>query len=227
MSTSSGRPAPSRKLPAGQRPIWVVLLASVMVVVAFNMFLGGLSALADGPSGLAGGSMDGDGAGIEAGAASRALQRAVVLAFQRVDPVLLRGYAAAKLALSALMLFAVAAIATNDRRGRPATLAAAWVGIAYYIAGALFFIMFVRGRLMDAAADWAREVHGLHDPSFPAGSPEEVLSWARQMLVIVPVGAALLGVGFSVLLIAFFGGRRGRAFYGLPPRGAPEATGGG
>jgi hypothetical protein len=37
----------------------------------------------------------------------------------------------------------------------------------------------------------------------------------------------LLGVGFSVVLITFFGGRRGRAFYGLPPRGAPQAGGGG
>jgi hypothetical protein len=46
------------------------------------------------------------------------------------------------------------------------------------------------------------------------------------MFVIFPVGLALLGVGFSVVLIALNWGKRGRALYGLPPRGAPVAGGG-
>ena len=223
---SAGSAAPGRRVPAGQRPTWMVVLASLMVVVAFNLFLGGLSALADGPARLAGVPVEGDGAGSAEAAATRALQRGMAIALQRVDPLLIRTYAIAKLVLGALMLFAVAAIATNDRRGRQGTLVAAWVGIAYHVAGALFFILFVRGRLMDAASEWVREVRNLQNTAFSGGTPEQVLSWANQAFVIFPVGLALLGIGFSVVLIAYFGGNRGRAFYGLPPRGVPEAGGG-
>jgi hypothetical protein len=222
----AGGAAPDRRVPAGQRPTWMVVLASLMVVVAFNLFLGGLSALADGPAKLAGAPVEGGDATSAEAAATRALQRGMAIALQRVDPLLVRGYALAKLVLGALMLFAVAAIATNDRRGRRGTLVAAWAGIAYHVAGALFFILFVRGRLLDAASEWVREVQHLQDAAFPGGSPEQVVSWANQAFVIFPVGLALLGVGFSVVLIAFFGGNRGRAFYGLPPRGVPQAGGG-
>lgn len=224
---AAGGAAPGRRVPAGQRPTWMVVLASLMVVVSFNLFLGGLSALADGPTRLAGAPVEGGDAASAEAAATRALQRAMILALQRVDPLLTRGFAFAKLVLGALLLFAVAAIATNDRRGRRGTLVAAWAGIAYHVAGALFFILFVRGRLLDAAPEWVREVQHLQDAAIPGGTPEQVVSWANQVFVVFPVGLALLGVGFSVVLIAYFGGNRGRAFYGLPPRGAPEAGGGG
>ena len=224
---SAGKAAPGQRVPAGQRPTWMVVLASLMVVVAFNLFLGGLSALADGPARLAGIPPDSTGAPSAEAAATRALQRGMALALQRVDPLLIQAYAIAKLFLGVLMLFAVAAIATNDSRGRRGTLVAAWVGIAYHVAGALFFVLFVRGRLLDAASEWVREVQNLQDSTFPGGTPEQVLRWANQAFLIFPVGLALLGIGFSVVLIAYFGGNRGRAFYGLPPRGVPEAGAGG
>lgn len=223
---AAGGAAPGRRVPAGQRPTWMVVLASLMVVVSFHLFLGGLSALADGPTRLAGAPVEGGDASSAEAAATRALQRGMAIALQRVDPLLIRGFALAKLMLGALLLFAVAAIATNDRRGRGGTLVAAWAGIVYHVAGALFFILFVRGRLLDAAPEWVREVQQLQDAALPGGSPEQAISWANQMFVIFPMGLALLGVGFSVVLIAFFGGNRGRAFYGLPPRGVPEAGGG-
>ena len=88
-------------------------------------------------------------------------------------------------------------------------------------------MVFVRGGLMAAAPKWVREVEQLGREAGAAGSPEQVLRWANQVLLWVPVGLAMLGVGFSLVLITFFGGRRGRAFYGLPPRGQPQTGLGG
>lgn len=222
----STRTDPALPGPSGQRPTWMVVLASMMAVVAFNLFLPGLSALADGPAQLAGVPADDSGLGAVSAqqAAERALRRGLALAFERVDRGALRLYASAKLLVAVLLLFAVAAIAANDRRGRTATLLAAWVAIGYHVAGALFFIFFVRGGLMSAASEWVREVEALgREAGAAAGSPEQVLRGANQILLVLPLGLAALGIAFSLLLITFFGGRRGRAYYGLPPRGAPEA----
>ena len=37
----------------------------------------------------------------------------------------------------------------------------------------------------------------------------------RTVFVGVPIGTALIGIAGSLLLIVYFGGRRGRALYGL------------
>lgn len=206
----------------------MVVLASLMVVGAFHLFMGGLSALAYGPARLAGpmdsASVD---ASSEEAALTRALQKALVLAFQRIDPLMVQSYAVAQLVVGALLLLAVAAIVTNDRRGRRSTLVAAWVGIAYNVATALFYAVVVRGRVLEATADWMRDVQGLRDAGFAKGTPEEVLRWVGQVMLVVPVGFHLACVGFCVVVIAYFGGRRGRDFYGLPSRGVPEAGRGG
>jgi hypothetical protein len=225
--SSAGRAAQGRRLPAGQRPVWMVVLTSLMVVVAFNQFLGGMSVLADGPARLVGDPVERPGASTAEQAAARAMHKGLSIAVQRIDPLLTRGYALAKILMGGLMLFAVAAIATNDRRGRRGTLLAAWAAIPYHVAGALFFLL-VRERLLDAGPDWVREVKALAESAaLPHGASEQMPGLVSQLILVGPVGMAVVGIAFSAILIAFFGGRRGRAFYGLPPRGAPEASGGG
>ena len=218
---AAGGAAPGRRVPAGQRPTWMVVLASLMVVVAYHLIQDGMSVLVDGPSRLAGPPVE-PGPGDDR-ASALALRRGIVLALERMDPRLTRGFAASKLVIGALMLFAIAGIATNDRLARRGTLVAAWAGIPYHVGFALFYGLFLRGEMFQVSSEWIPYLKHM-ESTLPRGTT--VARIMNQILVIFPVGVALLGVGFSVVLIAYFGGNRGRAFYGLPPRGAPGAGGG-
>src|SRR4029453_16603087 len=88
------------QLPA-QRPTWMVVLASLMMVFAFNLFLDGLNGLSSGARAAAARVGDAPAKGTPE-AAEQALQRAL----QTVDPTLLRLHAASKLVFAALLVFA-------------------------------------------------------------------------------------------------------------------------
>jgi hypothetical protein len=206
-----GRPAsPSPPLPS-PRPGWVVVLGGLMLLFAFHLFLGGLSGLS-GP-----GSPAVDGSGTVAGTevAQAALRRALMQAFAQVDAGMLRTHAVAQIVLAVVMMFAVAAIATNDRRGRPAALAAAWVGIVYHLGSALFFVFVVRAGLLASAPSWIDQVVALTGGPDPGRSRQELLSSTSTLLLLAPLTVCLLGIGFSLIVMRFFGGPRGRAFYGV------------
>jgi hypothetical protein len=232
MFTSGNAAGPARAsshapLPQ-QRPTWMVVLASLMVVFAFHLFLGGLGGLTSGGAAEllgAAPSQDAPPAPGTPEAAEQALRRGLVTALEAVDPTLLQVYAVAKLVFAALLIFAVAAIATRDRRGRQGTLIAAWVGIAYHVLVAAFFIAVVRTGLLAGSAAWIGEVSAMGTrPGAKALTPNEIRAWADALLVAVPVAVALLGVGFSLTLIAYFGGGRGRAYYGVGPGGVGGAS---
>lgn len=209
-SRTAGRPP----LPS-PRPRWVVLLGALMLLWAFHLFTGGLTGLEVGAASLSD-PLTSTGPQPVAGseAAQAALRRALAQAFARVDPGLLRAHAAAKLVLAAVLLFAVAAIAVNDRRGRPAALSAAWTGIVYHLGSAIFFVFVVRAGLMASAPIWIDELEAFHGGTDPARSRQDLLDSASTMLVLFPLAVAMLGIGFFVIVIRFFGGPRGRSFYG-------------
>jgi hypothetical protein len=48
--------------------------------------------------------------------------------------------------------------------------------------------------------------------------PEVLAGFTQTVFLSIPIATALLGIMGSLLLLGFFGGRRGRALYGLPPR---------
>jgi hypothetical protein len=54
--------------------------------------------------------------------------------------------------------------------------------------------------------------------SDPPPRPEAVASFMHTVFIGVPIVTATLGILGSLLLITYFGGRRGRALYGLPPK---------
>ena len=65
-------------------------------------------------------------------------------------------------------------------------------------------------------------------PASPAGEPprpEAIAGMMHSLSIGVPIATALLGIMGSLLLITYFGGRRGRALYGLTPtrRSPPRA----
>lgn len=55
----------------------------------------------------------------------------------------------------------------------------------------------------------------------PAPRPEAVAGYMQTAFIGAPIAIATVGILISLLLITYFGGRRGRALYGVPPRLPP------
>jgi hypothetical protein len=168
-----------------------------VVVLAMAMLIYGGSLLQDAASTLRG--LPARGASASR-ADAPAVQELIAWVASRAaaHPVAVRVNALSKLVLALLLLFAVAAVFSADPRARGATLLAAWVGIVHQIGHGLFLFLIV---------------------------------WPRSAAALMPftdaiiVGTGLLGVAFSVLLLAFFGGRRGRGVFG--PQRQPRVGHGG
>jgi hypothetical protein len=232
MSTPGNPAGPARasSLPPlpQQRPTWMVVLASLMVVFAFYLFLEGAAGLTRGAGELIG-ATPAAGVAPAAGtpeAAELALWRSLGTVLKAaIDPWLWRLYAGSKLVFAAVLIYAVAAIVTRDRRGRRGVLIAAWVGIGYHLLVAVFRIAVVRTGLLAGSEVWLKDVVAAMGarPEARALTPEEIRAWADALMVVVPLAAALVGVGFSLILMTFFGGGRGRDYYGLPRGGVGEA----
>jgi hypothetical protein len=196
--------------------MWMVVLSGLMLVSAFQLFLDGLTGLRGGPLVRASGEPS---AGVDDAAATELLMRILAMALERVDPTLVKAHAASKILVAAVLLYAVAAVASNDRRGRSGALAAAWASIAYHVSSALYSALVVRAGLLATAPQWRSQLLALQRLASDADAGRmEVLGRADTLLLVGPILVSLVGVGFGVVLLAYFGGRRGRSFYGLPPR---------
>jgi hypothetical protein len=121
----------------------------------------------------------------------------------------LRGKALASLPVGLIMLFAAAAMLSRDRRGRTLALAAAWLGIVYQLATAWLTYPVLR--------DFARAGAPLYAQFLAlggegAGATPELIS---KMLLVSFGLASAVAIAGSLLIIRYFGGRRGRILYGL------------
>jgi hypothetical protein len=197
--------APAR----GPRPTWVVVLAMAMMVFGGHLLTGGVSILRAIPE---------QSGAVEPPTGNPTLDdvRAVRASFALTHPTAVKLNALSKLALALLLLYAVAAVFSSDRRARTATMVAAWVGIGYHVGDALFLFFVVRKGMVAAApmlASWAASQAG---PGKATPSAGMLMSLTDGLIV----GTSLVGVAFSVLLLAFFGGQRGQRFFnaGGPPR---------
>jgi hypothetical protein len=138
-------------------------------------------------------------------------------ALARHRPVSLSLHAALRLGLGLVYLFAVAAIFSGDVRGRRAALLAGFAGIVVSAGNALFLEVVVRRML-----PWLVPMltHAFAQDATRAGRPgllpDAVAVHARLFLVDVPMLVTGLGVLWSLLLIAYFRGRRVRLFYNQP-----------
>jgi hypothetical protein len=196
--------------------MWMVVLSGLMMVSAFQLFLDGLTGLR---GGLVVRQASTPTAGVDDAAATELLLRILATALERVDPTLIKAHAASKILVAAVLLYAVAAVAANDRRGRSGALIAAWASIAYHVSSALYSALVVRAGLLATAAQWRPQLLALKRTASEADAGRmEVLGRADTLLLVGPIVVSLVGVGFGVVLLTYFGGRRGRSFYGLPPR---------
>ncbi len=139
---------------------------------------------------------------------------------ERAHPNLAWTHAAARFALAAVLLFAVAAVFSDDSRGRRAALLAGWGTILLCVANAIFLVFVVRHGLaagVEALQRVAADVHGRAGVVPPGVA--ELADEAKVLMIHVPMVASVLGVGFGLLLVMTFGGRRGRLFYNREQQG--------
>jgi hypothetical protein len=150
------------------------------------------------------------------------LMRAQVVlgnALCRERPAALTIHALARLGLGLVYLFAVAALFSGDRRGRQVSQLAGWVGIAVSMGNALFLTLVVRGLLPQLLPVL---VEAFAQDATRAGRPlldaDSVATQSRLFLLDVPLVVTGMGVLWSLLLIAYFGGRSVRLFYNQTQR---------
>lgn len=211
-----GRDERNEREGARRRPRWMTLLTVLLLLLGGRFFVTAVSDLHRVATGRAevlslDGSFD---------AQQEALLRGQVVlgnALSRHRPVSLAASAVARLGLGLIYLFAVAAVFSGDARGRRVALLAGWAGIVVSAGNALFLMLVVRRMLpwltpmlTDAfAQDAARAGRAGFDPG-------TVAAQARLFLLDVPLVVTGMGVLWSLLLIAYFRGRRVRLFYNQP-----------
>jgi len=125
----------------------------------------------------------------------------------------LRANVVASVPVALFLLFAAAATLSRDRRGRAVTLVAAWMGIAYQLARLWLIFPFTR----DLAREWAPLLARLAALQ-PGGANARVTPEAiSDIFVAIPIFVAAVAIAGSVVVIRYFGGKRGRVLYGIEP----------
>ncbi|HTA19126.1 MAG TPA: hypothetical protein VK989_07520 [Polyangia bacterium] len=206
---------PRRAKSPERRPPWLVLLSSFTLVYGGVMLVSSLDALRDPRAGT---HFPVRQAMTEP---QEALLRQIVDVGARIAAEharAIRFNAAAALPVGLLLLFAAAATMSRDRRGRQFTLLAAWVGIAYQILSATLTFPLIRQYAREAAPQLAQLV------AMQAGGPaaNATPEVAAQAVIAFPLFTTALSILGSLVLVRYFGGRRGRVLYGLERPEAPR-----
>lgn len=187
------------------RPVWMIVLAATMLLFGGGTLVGGLLSVRE----------------PQARNAIRNVPRppAAEEAVRKLEPILeevvnrhraaLRVDAVASIAFGLFTLYAVAAILSRDRNGRRLAVLTAVGGIAFQLAELPLKMKIASetvaaggpllGQIMTAAGD--------------GGSHTEA-----ELITALHAAAGLFaaaGVGWCLLLLVYFGGRRGRELYGV------------
>jgi hypothetical protein len=185
----------------------MIILAATMLLFGGGELVGGLLALRD-PG--ARNAMRNVPRAPEAEEAARKLEPILAAIVDR-NRTALRADAAASVAFGVFMLYAVAAVLSRDRNGRRLALLTATFGIALQLAELPLKMHIAR---QTVAAGGALLLQSFSVAGAGAGRTEAELIAALYMIAAL---LALVGVGWCVLVLVYFGGRRGRELYGLRP----------
>jgi len=185
------------------RPIWVVVLALAMLVLGGLFLISGFNQLADPGYQRA---VDPN-ASVQDAQDRRAMNEALARAF-REHPTEVRVNALSKVAAGLVLLLAVAAVFASDIRARKAALLAGGIGVAYQIGDLLFYFAVYRKGVI-AGAPALMNLAARQNPGRVPTAGAVISAFDVMM-----VGVGVLGILFSVVLLTFFGGRRGRTFFG-------------
>ncbi len=202
----------------GHRPPWVTMMASMMLLYGGLTLVSALFTLRE-PKAAAVVAIE----NVSHSSAQPELQRQL----DAINEVILGRYRQAirlgaliSIGVALFTLYAVAAILSRDRHGRFLALCTAAVGIAYELGGLPYGVAMARLAAVDGAPLLAKVfIESGKQP--PGTNPVELATRLHAVIVAPPVVAALLGVGWCLIMVVYFGGRRGRTVYGIdvPPRG--------
>ena len=207
-----------RDKPEGRRrrPRWMTVFIVLMLLLGGRMFFGSVSDLYRVTSGKPEvlnleGNLDPQ--------QETLLRGQIVLgnALSRYRPAVLSVHALARLGLGLIYLFAVAAAFSGDARGRRVCLLAGWAGIVVSAGNAMFLLLVVR-RMLPWLLPMLAEAFAQDAARAGRAVPvaEAVVEQARLFLVEVPLAMTGMGVAFSLVVLAYFSGRRARLFYNQP-----------
>jgi hypothetical protein len=209
-----------RSQPPTHRPTWVVVLASVMLLAGGYSLVAGLLKLRDPTVVLTVGINDAAGSEAEVQLNRRltAARVAAVLPHRTI----VRTEAVFEILLALFTLYATAAVLARDRHGRALALMVGALGITYQI-GTLPVYVSLMHDYADRGADLLAQVVIQSAGGKSVASAAEVASRLRSAIVGGPIVVTVLSVVGSLVLMTFFGGRRGRALYGIdgPPSPRP------
>jgi hypothetical protein len=217
-----GRPSPAGA-PAGlgarrprspdHRPAWLVLLSSLTLVYGGVLLVSSLDTLRD-PRAAAHHPATRPLTPAEEEIAKEILDVGTRVAAAHTRAI--RVNAALSLPVALLMLFAAASTISRDRRGRQVALAAGWTGIVYQLGTLALTFPFVREYAAQTAPLVARLValqsDGVQMGAGSGATPETV---AKVVVAAFPVFTSAVSILSSLVVIRYFGGRRGRVLYGL------------
>ena len=132
----------------------------------------------------------------------------------------LRAMGIASIAMGLLFSYATVAAVTRDRNGRAAMILAASVALPYHAITAWVSEPIARQQAEAAAPILERIVADIPaSPSIGADDrrmQDELAARAAAAFIrAAPVGMALAGGAYSLLLLSYFAGKRGRRLYGL------------
>jgi len=193
--------------PPTHRPVWMLVLAATMLMYGGLTLVAGLLTLRD-PRAIA-----------RQAISNQPRTPAAEEVVHKLEPILdgivyrhrvgVRADAIASIAYGVLMLYAVAAVLSRDRNGRRLVVLTALAGIVYQL-GELPLKVRIARETVFATGPLLAEI-------MPAGGKAGGHSQAELMATLdaATVLVAALGVGWCLLLLRFFGGRRGRELYGL------------
>lgn len=201
-----------RAQPPTFRPTWVLLMSSVMLLAGGYSLVAGLLKFRDPSIVLTVGTSGSAGSDEQVQLNRRlAAARAAAVAPHRQ---LVQIEAAFEILLALFTLYATAAVLSRDRNGRALTLAVGALGIVYQLGTLPVYLSLMRD-YAERGADLLAQVLILSAGNQSTPDAAEVARRLRSAIVGGPIVVAVLSISGSLVLLAFFGGRRGRALYGM------------
>jgi hypothetical protein len=132
-------------------------------------------------------------------------------------PVAFALHALARLILGLIYLFAVAALFSGDRRAPKASVLAGWAECIVSLVGAAYLSVVVRKELPGLSSTLVQAVTAdATRAGRQAPAAELIVDQSRLFLVDLPLLVSGVGIGFGLLLIAYFRSRKVRLFYNQP-----------
>jgi hypothetical protein len=130
-----------------------------------------------------------------------------------------RAEAVVEVALALFGLYATAAVMAGDRHGRRLALLTAGLVIVYLLGCLPLYLALMRDYADNAALLLATALQSAGRGTDLSGP--ELAQAVRSVMIGQPIMVAIVGVAWSLVLIRFFGGRRGRRLYGLEATPSP------